>query len=441
MDRIQFTDCDGISRRGMIQAGLAGIVGLSLPELLKLRAESAQRSGISSKTAVIYLELAGGPSQHETYDPKPMAPAEYRGPMTPVSTCLPGVQFGQFMEKQAQIADKLAILRAVWHDSGSHGTSSHLTQTGYYLRDRQSRDNDMPCIGSITARVRGSNAFGMPPFVSIPRRMRFGSAAWLGKGYNAFETVRDADRKNFEVPNLTLLRGLTDDRMGDRKKLLKYFDSTRRTVDNEGVAEAMDDFTRQAFEMVSGDGARVAFDIEQESDHVRDRYGRNSLGQNMLLARRLVEHGVTFVTVRANSLGSWDDHRGIEDRMRKKGPGFDQGVAALITDLEERGLAEQVMIVAMGEFGRTPRVNKNAGRDHWGRVMSVMLAGGTINKGLVVGSSDSNGASPVDAPYRPENILAVLYQHLGIDPSMTFTDNSGRPRYILEDREPITELV
>lgn len=441
MNRTQFTDCDGISRRGVVRAGLAGMVGLSLPELLKLRAESAERTGISRNTAVIYLELAGGPSQHETYDPKPMAPAEYRGPMTAVSTCLPGVQFGQFMEQQAQIADKLAILRAVWHDSGSHGTSSHLTQTGYYLRDRQNRDNDMPCIGSVTARVRGSNADGMPPFVSIPRRMRFGTAAWLGKGYNAFETVRDADRKNFEVPNLTLLNGFTDDRLGDRKKLLKHIDSARRTIDNEGVADAMDDFTRQAFEMVSGDGARIAFDIERESDRMRDRYGQNSLGQNMLLARRLVEHGVTFVTVRANSEGSWDDHRDIESRMRRKGPAFDRGVAALVSDLEDRGLAEQVMIVAMGEFGRTPRVNRNAGRDHWGRVMSVMLAGGTINKGLVVGSSDSNGASPVDAPYRPENVLAVLYQHLGIDPSLTFTDNSGRPRYILEDRELIRELV
>lgn len=436
-----FPDCDGISRRGLIQAGLAGMVGLSLPDLLKLRAESAQVSGISSNTAVIYLELAGGPSQHETYDPKPMAPVEYRGPMTPVSTCLPGVQFGQYMVEQAKIADKLAILRGVWHDSGSHGTSSHLTQTGYYLQDRQSRDNDMPCIGSITARVRGSNADGMPPFVSIPRRMRFGSAAWLGKGYNSFETVQSADRKNFEVPNLTLLRGLTDDRLGDRKALLKQFDSTRRMIDNDGVADAMDDFTRQAFNMVSGDGARVAFDMEQESAKTRDRYGRNALGQDMLLARRLVENGVTFVTVRASSLGSWDDHNGIESRMKKKGPGFDQGVAALVTDLEERGLAEQVMIVAMGEFGRTPRVNKKAGRDHWGRVMSVMLAGGNINKGVVVGASDSNGASPAEAPYRPENILATLYQHLGIDPAATFPDNSGRPRYILEQRKPIKELV
>jgi uncharacterized protein (DUF1501 family) len=203
----------------------------------------------------------------------------------------------------------------------------------------------------------------------------------------------------------------------------------------------MDDFTRQAFDMVSGDGARLAFDMEQESAQTRDRYGRNALGQDLLLARRLVEHGVTFVTVRASSLGSWDDHNGIESRMRKKGPGFDQGVAALVTDLEERGLAEQVMIVAMGEFGRTPRVNKNAGRDHWGRVMSVMLAGGTINKGVVVGASDSNGGAPADAPYRPENILAVLYQHLGIDPSATFQDNSGRPRYILERRELIKELM
>ena len=432
--------CDGITRRGLIQAGLTGTIGLSLPQLLRLRAEAAKK-GSRTDTAVIFLELAGGPTQHETYDPKPQAPAEYRGPMSPVRTNVAGVQLCEVMAQQAKIMDKLVVLRGIHHDSGSHGTSAHLTQTGYYLQDRQNRDNDMPCIGSITARIRGANEPDMPPFVSIPTSMRFGRAGWLGKGFNPFSTGNSADKKDFQVPNLTLLRGLTSDRLKDRRSLLKGFDQTRQIVDNKGVADATDQFTRQAFDLVTGDAARQAFKIDAEPDAVRDRYGRNSIGQNILLARRLVESGVTFISVRCNSLGSWDDHNGIEKRMRAKGPGYDQGTAALISDLHERGLADRVMVVAMGEFGRTPRVNKSAGRDHWGRVMSVMLAGGGLQGGQVIGSSDSNGAVPKDRPYRPENILSVLYNHLGIDPITTFVDQSGRPRYVLERREPVAELV
>lgn len=433
--------CDGVSRRSLLQAGLAGTIGLSLPDLLRMQAQSAPKGGSKPDTAVIYIELAGGPTQHETYDPKPLAPSEYRGPLGTVKTTDPEVVLSELMVEQAKIFDKLAVIRSIHHNSGSHGTSSHLTQTGYYLRDRQSRENDMPCIGSYVSRIRGANQPGLPAFVSLPREMRFGRAAWLGKGYNAFTTGRDADSKRFEVPNLTLMRGLTSDRLEDRRALLKGFDSTRRTFDNRGVADAIDQFTVQAFDMVTGDAARNAFDIQQESDAARDRYGRNKIGQNLLLARRLVENGVTFVSVRANSLGSWDDHNGVEKRMRAKGPAYDRGVAALVSDLHERGLAEKTMVVCMGEFGRTPRVNRNAGRDHWGRVMSVVLAGGNLKTGLIVGASDSKGAVPKDRPYRPENVLAMLYRHMGIDPAMTFNDLSGRPRYLLENRKLITELL
>ncbi|MHC4877097.1 MAG: DUF1501 domain-containing protein [Planctomycetota bacterium] len=438
--RRTFDFCDGVSRRSILQAGLGGLIGLSLPELLRLRAQAGE-VGSPSDTAVIYLELAGGPTQHETYDPKPLAPAEYRGPMNAISTCLPGVQFSELMTEQAKVADRLAVIRSIWHDSGSHGTSSHMTQSGYYLRDRQNRENEMPSIGSLTARIRGANADGMPAFVSIPSSMRFGRAAWLGKGYNPFETGKNADDKNFQVPNLTLMRGLTDERLTDRRALLAGFDESQRIIDNRGAAEATDDFTRQAFEMVTGNAARQAFAIDEESDEVRNHYGRNAIGQNVLLARRLVERGVTFVTVRCNSLGSWDDHNGVEKRMRAKGPGYDQAVAALVSDLYESGLYKKVMVVAMGEFGRTPRVNKNAGRDHWGQVMSVVLSGGDLKVGQVIGSSDGKGAVPVDQPYRPENVLAVLYRHLGIDPQTTFFDNAGRPRYVLERREMIPELA
>ncbi|MCH7990663.1 MAG: DUF1501 domain-containing protein, partial [Planctomycetes bacterium] len=286
-----------------------------------------------------------------------------------------------------------------------------------------------------------ANVTGLPAFVSIPRSMRFGRSAWLGKGYNPFTTQKDADAKNFQVPNLTLLRGLTQERLNDRCALLNGFDSTRQVLDNQGVAKAIDQFTLQAFEMVTGDKARNAFDVQQENDTTRTRYGMNRIGQNVLLARRLVEQGVTFVSVRMSSLGSWDDHVDVQKRMKQKGPAIDQAIAALVEDLHQRGLAEKTMVVAMGEFGRTPRINRNAGRDHWGRVMSVLLAGGNLRTGQVVGASDANGSVPADKPYRPENVLAMLYRHLGIDSSLTFNDHAGRPRYILEERRLITELI
>ena len=432
-----FEFCDRVARRGFVKAGLTGFAGLGLPQLLQLQAAAPSAKTRNGDTAVIYLELAGGPSQHETYDPKPDAPAEYRGPLKPTKTSVSGVLFCELMAEQAKILDKLVILRAVHHNSGSHQTSAHLTQTGYYLRDRQSRANDMPCIGSVAARVCGANEPGVPPFVSIPNSMRYGRAAWIGKGFNPFETNRSADKRPFEVPNLTLVGGLTQDRLTNRRSLLSGFDKTREILDNNGVADAQNEFTRQAFDMVTGDKARAAFDIAAEPEAVRRRYGKSSIGQNLLLARRLVEAGVKFVSVRVNTLGSWDDHNRIEKRMKAKGPAFDQGVAALISELHERGMNRNVLVVAMGEFGRTPRVNPNAGRDHWGRVMSVMMAGGNLNTGQVIGSSDSQGGVPVDRPYRPENILATVYGHMGIDPATTFTDNSGRPRYLLEERTPI----
>jgi hypothetical protein len=430
--------CDGISRRSLIKAGIGGMFGLTLADMLRLRAGAAETGAPRRETSVILVELAGGPTQHETYDPKPQAPQEYRGPLDPVQTALPGVFFSQYMAEQARIAGKLAVIRSIRHDSGSHGTSSHLAQTGYYLRDNQNRENEMPCLGSIAARVRGNGASGLPTFVSIPTSMRYGRSAWLGKGYNPFETMSDSAGKNFEVPNLTLIGGLTSDRLADRRSLLYAFDATRRTIDNQGAAEAIDQFTHRAFDLVTGDAARKAFDIGAEDQKVRDAYGMNSTGQNLLLARRLVEHGVGVVTVRVTG---WDDHTQIAAAMEKKGPSYDRGLAALVNDLHDRGLDRQTLVVCMGEFGRTPRVNANAGRDHWGQLMSVVLACGGLRTGQIVGASDKNGTVPIERPYRPENVLAVVYRHLGIDPHTTFIDNSGRPRFVLERRELITEVV
>lgn len=442
-----FRSCQGISRRSLLKVGTLGFGGLTLADILALRAEAANNSITPSgaavtaprKTSIIFFEMAGGPTHFETYDPKPAAPEEYRGPMKAIATALPGVQFCEVLPEQAKIADKLAVVRSMHHGNGSHGTSAHLTQTGYYLRDNQNRNNEMPSAGSIASRMRGANVPGMPSFVSMPRAMRFGQSGWLGKAFNPFVVDRDPSQADFKVNNLFLEGELTLDRLDTRRGLLSALDHQKRIIDNDGVSASLDQFTRQAFEMLTTDRAREAFDLSRESEGMRDRYGRTSTGQSLLMARRLVESGVTFVTVRMNE--SWDDHTKIEAQMRKKGPAFDQGVAALVSDLYERGLDRDVMFVAMGEFGRTPRVNRNGGRDHWGSAMSVMMSGGGLRVGQVIGSSNARGEVPQDDPYRPENVLAMMYRHLGIDPSLTHDDLTGRPRYILERRELIRELI
>lgn len=435
-------DCEGISRRSLLKIGTLGLGGLTLADMLALRAQAATNSPTPStgrKTSVIFFELAGGPTHFETYDPKPEAPEEYRGPMKAVQTCLSGVNFCEVLPEQAKIADKLAVIRSIQHDSASHGTSSHLTQTGYYLRNNQNRENEMPAAGAIAARIRGANVSGMPAYVSMPRATRYGSATWLGKAYNPFVVDSDPSSADFKVNNLSLEGDLTLGRLDTRRGLLDSLDAQRRLIDNDGVSSALDQFTRQAFEMLTSDRARQAFQLSQESEATRDRYGRNLTGQSVLLARRLVESGVTFVTVRMND--SWDDHTGIAKRMEAKGPIYDRAIAALISDIYERGLDRDVLVVSMGEFGRTPRVNRSAGRDHWGAVMSVMLSGGGLKMGQIIGSSNAKGEVPQDTPYRPEHVLATVYRHLGIDPVITHNDLTGRPRYILERRELIRELI
>ena len=432
------TFCDGISRRNAIQIGSLGMVGfggLGLDRVL--RARNTQPIASRKNTSVIFIELAGGPTQFETYDPKPHAPKEYRGAFGTVQTSLPGVIFSEWMPRQAKLADKLAIVRSIHHPSNSHDPSSHLTQTGYYKRGPKGGINQMPAFGCVVAKVRGPNAPTLPPYVAVPRIMRNGGPAHLGKSFNPFETVTDPSKKGFKVQNLALNKTLNRQRLSDRKSLLGALDAQRRLADLQGASEAVDDFTYQAFDLITGDAARVAFDIDAEPDSIRDAYGRTSNGQSLLLARRLVEHGVTCVTVRVTG---WDDHSKIADRLKTKAPSYDQGAAALVSDLHDRGLADDVLVVSMGEFGRTPRVNKNAGRDHWGAVMSVMLSGGGLQTG-VLGASNSRGAGPAATAYRPENVLAMIYRHLGIDPGMTFDDFSGRPRHLLERRELIKELV
>ncbi|MEE3365237.1 MAG: DUF1501 domain-containing protein [Planctomycetota bacterium] len=444
MTRRHFNYCDGITRREMIRAGMGVGGALSLPGIMSLQAASQNNQSGRSNNAVIFVEMAGGPTQHETYDPKPKAPTEYRGPFGVINTTLPGVQFSELMTRQSQVTDRLALVRSVHHQTGSHTVGSHLVQTGYYLQNASNVENDMPCMGSVIAKVRGANAPAMPPFVSIPSSMRYGRAAWLGKSFNPFETGGKLTSKNFQVPNLELIKGISTSRLEDRRRLLAGFDSTRRILDNRGFATAQDSFTKQAYQMVTTTAVRDAFDLKREDQGTRDLYGNSEFGQGLLLARRLAERGVPFVTVGS---GGWDNHGQkvcgftLEQSLNKRGPYFDQGVAGLVTDLYQRGLDQQILLVCMGEFGRTPKVNSEAGRDHWGAVMTVLISGGGLQVGQVIGASDSKGGYPIAAPYGPNNVQAMIYRHLGIDPSLKFPDPAGRPRYVLEERGLIDELI
>jgi hypothetical protein len=438
-DRYRY--CDGLSRRSFLQAGALGLTGLALPDWLRLK---AQAGSSSRDTAVILIWLDGGPTHMDTYDLKPLAPAEYRGPFKPIKTNVPGVEISELMPRQAQVMDKLAILRSLYHTTGDHFAGAHWMLTGYHGSTAANLDPMYPSAGSITAKVRGANRPGLPAYVAVPIAASVGlvpgynSGAYLGTAYNPFQTGGDPNQPNFSVRNLTLPGDMSISQLEDRRQLLASFDTMRRDLDRSGTIETLDRFQREAYELISGPAARQAFDIGKEDPRLRDRYGRHNWGQSTLLARRLVEAGVTFVTVH---MGGWDDHAAIEAAMKNKLPIVDRAVAALVEDLCDRGLYDRVAICMCGEFGRTPRVNQSAGRDHWGESGFALLGGGGLRTGQAVGSTTDKGEHPKDRAALPEDMLATLYHVLGIDTSQTFIDKSGRPHPILNRGTPIAELL
>lgn len=424
------------SRRAFLKLGMTG---LALPSVLRLRAAAGASS---RRTAVIFVMQGGGPSQHETYDPKPDAPAEYRGQFQSISTSVPGVRFCELLPRQARLMHDLAIVRSVHHREASH-IAMHLVECGYYLQSiTNARNGEMPAVGCVAAKVRGGGQGGLPGFVSLPRPGAYCGPAHLGAQYAPFLINDEPHLADFKVANLALGNGLTPELLKDREALLRSLDQVPRALDDLETANAIDAFQTQALELLTGERARQAFDIAQEPERLRQRYGQTDFGQRMLLARRLVEAEVPFVAVRIRPGGGddWDDHVDLPKRLGRRAPIYDQGMAALIEDLRDRGLQRDVLVVAMGEFGRTPKVNAQAGRDHWPAVSSVLLAGGSYRMGQVIGASDARGGAVTQAPYPPQSVLGMVYRHLGIDPAMTFPDFSGRPRHVLEEREPITEL-
>lgn len=443
--------CDGLSRRSFLQAGFLGAAGLALPDWLRLRANATEKNEGSRDTAVILIWLDGGPTHMDTYDLKPDAPAEYRGALKPIRTNVPGIDLCEHFPEQAKVADKLAIVRSLHHTTGDHFAGGHWMLTGYFGSTAANLDPMYPSAGSVTAKVRGSNRPGLPAYVAVPIAASIGlvpgynSAAYLGKSYDPFQTGGDPNSPNFSVRNLTLPGGVTLSQLEDRKTLLNSFDTLRRDIDKSGTLDSLDKFQRQAYEMISGPAARRAFNINAEDPRLRDRYGRHNWGQSCLLARRLVEAGVTFVTVH---MGGWDHHSSIYPAMKNVLPIVDRAVSSLVRDLSERGLYQRVAVCMCGEFGRTPRLNKGLpgvdatpGRDHWGEAGFVLLGGGGLKTGVVVGSTTAKGERPKDRPISPADMLATLYHVLGVDTKQTFLDRSGRPHPILNGGEPIAELV
>jgi hypothetical protein len=436
--------CDGVSRRSFLQAGVLGLGGLALPDLLRLRAEARFASTDRRDTAVILIWLDGGPTHMDMYDPKPNAPAEYRGPTSVTRTNVPGIDISSLMPRQAQVMDKLAIVRSLYHSTGDHFAGAHWMLTGHLGSTAANLDPMWPSAGSITARLRGANRPGMPAYVAVPIAASIGlvpgynGAAYLGTSYNPFQVGGDPNSPAFTVRNLTLPTGMTMEQLEDRRRLLDEFDHMRRDLDRSGTMDSMDRFQREAFEMVSGPAARTAFDIAREDPRTRDRYGRHNWGQSTLLARRLVEHGVTFVTVH---MGGWDDHAQVGQAMQRKLPILDRAVASLVEDLSDRGMYERVVLCICGEFGRTPRINQDAGRDHWGQAGFVVFGGGGLRCGQVVGATNDRGERPRERPVTPGDMLATLYHVLGIDSGHVFHDRSGRPHPVLARGTPIAEIV
>jgi hypothetical protein len=438
----RLNNSDRVSRRNVIQLG-ASVLGLGMADMLRLQATAAPADSVAAKRSnksLIVFWTHGGMSQQDTYDLKPDAPAEYRGPYRPIATKAPGVFITDRFPRQASVMDRLSIVRSVNHQNAIHAPSSHWMQTGYFGPTLARNSPQKPSFGSVIARAKGANQDLMPPYIAIPKAEAFGyqGAVYLGAAYNPFELNADPNAKNFEVPNLALPKGLAFDSVRDRAALLRQFDTFRRDIDKSRSLEGLDSFKTQALEIVTGERVREAFDLNQEPAELRDRYGRHLYGQSALLARRLVEAGSTCVTV---NTGYWDHHDNIEPNLEQHLPPLDAAIAALVEDLDTRGRLNDVVIYCAGEFGRTPLINGHAGRDHWANCFSVLLGGGGLQGGQVVGASEPRGGKVHERPVSPLDLLATLYHALGISLDTHFEDATGRPVSIVGAGRPLRELV
>jgi hypothetical protein len=451
-----------ISRRELLRVGLAGVSGLTLPALLRARASAAPSD--RQRTAVILVWLPGGASHLETYDPKPLATSEYRGPFGPIATRASGMSLCELLPRHAEVADKFTLLRSMVHTGFCHQQGTQQLLTGHPVRElKQKPDN--PDLFAIANYLRRDPNRKLPNYVGVPGANYLG-AAYLGSAYEPFAVSGDLNAPTFQVPNIGLTDARTIGRITERISLRRSFDRLRRDVDRLGEMNAFDAFESQAFNLLTGKEAREAFDLGREDPRIRERYGLNSWGQQCLMARRLVEAGVDLVTTQfggplCGRVGNWDDHavnHHVFDGMRYRTPPFDQAVAALIDDLHQRGLSRRVLLIVSGEFGRTPKISYLAssgegvasgpagvvqpGRDHWPSATSILFSGGGIAGGQVIGATDPRGEQVIDRRVGVGDFLATVYQHLGIDADRVSIGNlDGRPVPILQEGQAIRELL
>ena len=424
------------SRREFLFAGLVGGLGLTLGDYFKLRAEEAALTDalVPQAESLIHIFLPGGAAHQEMWDPKPFAPIEYRGPLTTVDTKIPGVKFSQYMQNTAKIADKITVVRSMTHGEAAHERGTHNMFTGY----RPSPALAFPSMGSVVSHELGSRN-NLPPYVCIPNvPNEFAGTGYLSTSFGPFSLGGDPAQRGFKVRDLNMHDGITQERFDQRRSILSTVDEHFRTLEKSDALTAMDSFYQSAYSLVSSASAREAFNLAAEPEKIRNEYGMHDAGQRMLMARRLVEAGTRFVSL---TFGGWDMHQNIAKNMERQLPNFDQAYAALIADLDRRGMLDKTLVMVSSEFGRTPKINKDAGRDHWPRVFSVAFAGGGFKRGYIHGASDPTGAEPDSDPLTVENMAATVFTQLGIKPDKKLMSPGGRPQAIVRDGVVVPELL
>jgi uncharacterized protein (DUF1501 family) len=451
--------CDRISRREMLRIGSLGVAGLTLPDLL--RRSAAQGAAARRAKSCIVLFLFGGPAQHSTWDPKPDAPAEVRGELKPIATTVPGLQVSELLPKTSMLAEHLCVLRAMRTGDNAHSSSGYYMLTGQPHSPMNQENanpgapNNWPSFGALVRRLRDDGG-SLPSAVRLPHRIfnTDGSiwpgqdAGFLGRTFDPWMFRCEPASADFRIPEFSLPDDLTPARLAGRRSLLSAMNAHRAAVERDGVLAPFDAATRQAFDLLTSPRSRAAFELDAEPAAARDRYGRTQFGQSVLLARRLVEAGVSLVQVNwfrspqePQDTPCWDSHTREVERLRTVlAPQFDQAYSALLLDLIERGMLDETLVVCLAEFGRTPKINASAGRDHWGNVFSLAMAGGGIRGGHVHGASDAIGGEPKEGVVGPPDLLATLYHQLGYAPTTELHDALGRP-FPLSRGEPVREIL
>jgi hypothetical protein len=429
------SDCERYHRRDFLKLGTAGLLGLGLADLLRLESRAAKTK--PKATSVIMVWLAGGPATIDIWDLKPDAPENIRGEFNPIDTSAKGVRISEFLPRMAKVMEKCSLVRSINHNIAAHGPGTVYVTTG----NRPTPALDYPSLGSLASKLLPESP-GVPSYVAFrgARGDGFsGNAGYLGTAYKPFEVDVNPARGATRVKGISLPDGFTVSQLESRNRLLESFDAGFKALDEADLPASLDKFHQQALDILRSDKTRKAFDLEQEKQSVRESFGQSALGQSALTARRLVEAGVRFVTV---GLGGWDTHAGNFRTLRTQLlPQLDQTLSALIGDLDGKGMLDSTIVYCAGEFGRTPRINNLAGRDHWARSMAVLLAGGGFPKGYVHGSTDAHGNAPDADPCSPDDVSATIFQQLGIAPNHEVMTNSGRPVAIFREGKVIEKLV